>query len=202
MTIARTGDGGLAVHSAIACDEPTMAAIDALGPITTIVVPSGFHRIDAPAYKARYPGAKVVAMPGSRRKIAKVVAVDGDYDAIPTGGPLSYAPLAGVSKEAVLVHRAPDGGETLIFNDALMNLPDRLPGVKGWLVRLVDAAGVKVTRTAKVALVDDKRAYADALRGLAARPGLRTIIPGHGALVTTDAAAALGAAADDLHRPR
>jgi hypothetical protein len=45
MTIARLADGGLAVHSAIACDEATMAAIDALGPVRFVIVPSGYHRL-------------------------------------------------------------------------------------------------------------------------------------------------------------
>jgi len=200
MTIARTGDGSLAVHSAIACDEATMAAIDALGELRTIVVPSGLHRIDAPAYQARYPGARVLAMPASQRKVARAVAVDGGYELLPRGDELAVEPLAGVAKEAALVHRAADG-ETLIFNDALMNLPRALPGWKGFLVKLVDETGaLDVTRTARIALVDDKRAYATCLRALAARPSLRRIVPGHGALVLDDAAAQLHAAADRLHR--
>ena len=42
------------------------AAIEALGPITAIVVPNEFHRLDAPAYAARYPAAKVYAPRGGR----------------------------------------------------------------------------------------------------------------------------------------
>jgi hypothetical protein len=200
MTIARAGDGGLIVHSAVACDDPTMAAIDALGPVRTIVVPSRHHCLDAPAYKARYPDAKVLAMPASQRRVAERVAVDGDYGSLP-GGALSFEPLAGLPQEAVLVHRADDGGETLVFNDAFMNLPDRLPGVKGWLVKLIGSTGgPKVTWTARVALVEDKPAYAATLRALAARPALRRIVPGHGDLITDDAGAKLAGAADRLHR--
>jgi hypothetical protein len=73
-----------------------------------------------------------------------------------------------------------------------MNLPDRLPGVKGALVRLLGSTGgPKVTWTARVGIVDDRRAWADHLRRLAARPALARIIPGHGAIVTADAGAAL-----------
>ena len=67
MTIVRLADGGLAVHSAVACDDATMAAIDRLGPVSFIVVPSGFHRLDAPRYAGRYPQARVVTMPAKRR---------------------------------------------------------------------------------------------------------------------------------------
>ena len=94
-----------------------------------------------------------------------------------------------------------DGSETLIFNDALMNLPAGLPGAKGLLLKILRETGaLKVTITARLALVDDKRAYAAHLRALAARPGLARIIPGHGDLITADAGALLAGAADRLHR--
>lgn len=200
MTVLRTADG-LAVHSAVACDEATMAAIDALGPVRWILVPSGYHRLDAPAFAARYPEARVVAMPASRARVAQRVRVDGDYGLLPAGGPLSYQPLDGLAKEAVLVHRAPDGSETLVFNDAFMNLPARIAGFKGWLVKLLGSTGgPKVSRTARLALVDDKAAYAAHLRRLAARPTLARIVPGHGAIIAAGAAQALRRAADGLHR--
>lgn len=200
MTVVRLPDGGLAVHSAIACDDETMAAIDALGPVRAIVVPSGFHRLDAPAYKARYPEARVVAMPASQARVGKVVAVDGDYGLLPSDASFGFEPLAGLPAEAVFVHRGANGGETLVFNDAFMNLPQRLPGWRGLVVKLIGSTGgPKVTRTARLALVKDRRAYADHLRRLAARPGLARIVPGHGDVVHADAAAALRRAADGLH---
>ena len=201
MTISRVADGGLAVHSAIACDEATMTAIDALGPVRYIVVPSGHHRLDAPAYAARYPDATVVAMPASHARVKQRVAVAGDYGLLPAGAPLSYQPLAGLPAEAVFIHRAPDGGETLIFNDGLMNLPQSIPGFKGWLVKVMGSTGgPKVTRTARLALVKDRKAYAAHLRVLAARPRLERVIPGHGAVILDGAAAALTTAAHGLHR--
>jgi len=201
MTIARLADGGLAVHSAVACDDATMAAIDRLGPVSFIVVPSGFHRLDAPRYAARYPQARVVTMPASRGRVADRVAVAGDYGLLPTGAGFGFQPLAGLPAEAVFIHRAADGGETLIFNDGLMNLPASIPGFKGWVVKLLGSTGgPKVTRTARIGLVKDKRAYADHLRQLAARPDLARIVPGHGAVIVDDAAGALRIAADGLHR--
>jgi hypothetical protein len=201
MTVARLDDGGLAVHSAVACDEATMAALDALGPVRFIVVPSGYHRMDAPVFATRYPAAKVVAMPASHARVGQRVAVGGDYGLLPAAGSLIHEPLAGVPAEAVFIHRAADGSETLVFNDGFMNLPDRLPGFKGWIVKVMGSTGgPKVTRTARIGLVKDKRAYADHLRRLAARPGLARIIPGHGAVIREGAAAALNRAADGLHR--
>jgi hypothetical protein len=136
----RTADSGLA-HSAVARDDATMAAIDARGPVRWIVVPSGHHRLDAPRFKARYPDAQVVAMPASQARVAQRVAVDGDYGRLPAGGAVTFEPLAGVPAEAVFIHRADDATETLIFNDGFMNLPARLPGVKGWVVKLIGSTG-------------------------------------------------------------
>ncbi len=201
MTIARLPDGSLAAHSVIACDASTMQAIDALGPIGWIIVPNGVHRLDAPAWKTRYPAARVVAMPAAAGRVAKAVPVDGGYDLMPTGGALSWQPLDGVPAEAVFAHRDPGGQITLIFNDALMNLPDQLPGVKGALVKLIGSTGgPKVTRTARVFIVKDKATYAAHLRRLASTAGLARVIPGHGATVDRDPAAALVRAADGLHR--
>jgi hypothetical protein len=200
MTVARLGDGSLAVHSAVCCDDATMAQLDALGPVRWIIVPSGYHRMDAPRFKARYPEAKVVAMPASRARVSQALAVDGDHTALPAGGGVTWEPLAGVSKEGVLVHRAGDR-VALVFNDTFMNLPARLPGFKGFVVKAIGSlGGPKVTRTARFALIEDKRVFADQLRRLADTPGLTTVVPGHGAVIREGAPDALRRAADGLHR--
>lgn len=201
MTVWRAGDGALVVHSAVCCDEPTMAALAALGEIGWIVVPSGYHRLDAPRWKARFPAAQVLAQPAAQARVGARVPVDGGLDRLPAGGAVSWEPLDGVPHEAAFIHRAPDGRETVILNDAFMNLPDRLPGVRGWVVKLIGSTGgPKVTRTARIGIVDDKRAWAAHLRRLADRPTLARIVPGHGAIIVDGAAAALRRAADCLHR--
>jgi hypothetical protein len=194
------GDGSLAVHSAVCCNPETVASIEALGPVRWIIVPSGHHRMDAPAWKARFPEARVVAMPVSHARVGQVVGVDGDYGALP-GGDVTWQPLDGVPSEGVFLHRAPDGAVSAIFNDAFMNLPASLPGFKGWIVKVMGSTGgPKVTRTAKYFIVKDRPAYAAHLRRLADTPGLARVIPGHGDIVATDAPAALRRAADGLHR--
>jgi Domain of unknown function (DUF4336) len=203
MTIVRLGGGELVVHNAVACDEPTMAAIEALGPLRWIVVPSGHHRMDAHAFASRFAAARVVTPAGSAARVAARCRVDGGLELLPRDPSLVWAPLAGVPAEAALVHTDPRGAVTLIFNDAFMNLPDRLPGVKGAIVRLIGSTGgPKVTRTARWFIVDDRAAYAAQLRRLAATPGLARVIPGHGLVLRDAAAAAAGVlrAADGLHR--
>lgn len=198
MTVIRLSDGSLAVHSAVCCDAATMAAIDALGPVRHIVVPSGFHRMDAPRFKARYPDARVIAMPASHARVAQVVPVDADHTSV-SDRVLTYEPIDGVPREGVLVHRDAAGKVALVFNDTFMNLPDRLPGFRGFVVKAMGSlGGPKVTRTAKLALVKDRRALAAHLRRLADTPGLATVVPGHGAVIRDDPGAALRRAADGL----
>ncbi|MEZ4402908.1 MAG: hypothetical protein R3B06_23000 [Kofleriaceae bacterium] len=203
MTVWRTGDGSLAVHSAVAADDATMAAIDHLGPVRWIVVPSGYHGMDAPRYLARYPQATVVATAAATPRVARRVPVAGTFALLPDGA-VGHEPLDGVPAEAVFIHTADDGRETLVFNDALMNLPPRLPGWRGAVVKLLGSTGgPKVTWTARTFLVKDRPALAAHLRRLAARPALARVIPGHGAIITDAAAAraALTTAAAGLAPP-
>lgn len=200
MSIVRLASGDLVVNNVIACDAPTMAAIDALGPVRWIIVPSGFHRLDAPAYAARYPAAKVVAPAGSAKRVSERCRVDGTLDALPADPVLRWEVLDGVPAEAVLVH-SHAGATTLVFNDALMNLPAKLPGLAGFAMGLIGSTGgPKVTPTAKWFLIRDRPRYAAHLRRLADTPGLARVIVAHGANLTSDAAAALTSAADQLHR--
>jgi hypothetical protein len=203
MTIVRLGGGDLVLHNAVACDEPTMAMIEALGRVRWIVVPSGHHRMDAHALASRYPEASVVTPAGSVERVRARCPVDGALDLLPADPVLRAEPLDGVPAEAVLVHTDDGGAVTLIFNDAFMNVPDRLPGFRGLLAKLAGVTGgPRVTRTARIGIVRDKRAYAAHLRRLAATPGLTRIVPGHGDVIRDAAAAVAGVtrAADGLHR--
>ena len=69
MTIARRTDGTLVIHNAIALADAEMAEIDAWGKVATIVVPNGYHRLDAKIFHDRYPGARVVCPAGSRTNV-------------------------------------------------------------------------------------------------------------------------------------
>lgn len=200
MTLMRLSDGSLVAHSVVACDEPTMQAIDALGPVRFIVVPSSSHRLDAPAWKARYPSAKVVAPEKAAERVAKVVSLDGDYSLLPADPALSSQIVEGAEGEGVFVHRDPDGKVSLVFNDVFMNLPDKLPGFQGFLVGVLGSTGgPKVTGIAKMFVVRDKARCAAHLRRLSELEGLSRIVPGHGAVVTHDASRTLRAVADELH---
>src|SRR5437867_1245148 len=76
MTVVRLSDSRLVVWSAIALDEKEMIALEALGRPAFLIVPNDHHRLDAGAWKDRYPRLQVVAPEGSRAKVENVVPVD------------------------------------------------------------------------------------------------------------------------------
>src|SRR3569623_764868 len=57
MTIALCADGGLDIHNAIALNDAGMAQLEQWGPVRVIVVPNGYHRLDAEVFAARFPDA-------------------------------------------------------------------------------------------------------------------------------------------------
>ena len=190
MIIAQRASGDLVVHGAVCADQATMAAIDRIGPVASVIVPNGFHRLDAAAWKHRFAGARMLAREAARDKVEQKVAVDGDPAELGDDGRVGWVPLLGCPAEGVLLHHGPDG-LTVVFNDAFMNLPDKLPGVKGFVMKLLGSTGgPKVTRIARWFLVENATAHAAQLRELAAREDLRRVVPAHGAIIEGDEARA------------
>ena len=107
MTLVRLEDGRIVIHSAIALDDASMAEIEEWGRPAILLVPNAYHRLDAPAYAARYPDLRVLCPRGGRAKIEEVVAVDGEYDAFDGGPAVSLQYLDGVGKaEGVMTVRS------------------------------------------------------------------------------------------------
>ena len=67
MTVVRLADSRLVVYSAIALDEAGMKTIEDYGEPGWLVVPNDHHRLDAGAWKQRFPQLRVVAPEGSRK---------------------------------------------------------------------------------------------------------------------------------------
>jgi len=190
MTLVRRPSGALVIHNAIALEEDLMQKLEAWGKPEIIVVPNGWHRLDCVAYKQRYPNAKIACPAGSRKNVEQVVAVDLTYPEVPSDETVSFEHLDGTrDAEGVMRVRSPDG-TTLVFNDAVFNVP-HLPGVMGLVMRAMGSTGgPKVTRVARLLLIKDKRALRAHLERLAGEKP-RRIIPGHGGVIE-------GAAADVL----
>jgi hypothetical protein len=180
MTIVRLTDGRLLFHTAIALDDASMRQIENWGTPTFLVVPNGGHRLDAPAFKKRYPALQVVAPRGSRARIEEAVPVDLTYDEFPPDESVRFEALQGVKDaEGALIVRSADG-VTVVLNDSVFNM-DRKHDPLGFLFTTLmgSAPGPRVSRIAKLLFIKDKPALRSDLERLARTPGLQRLVVAH-----------------------
>jgi hypothetical protein len=183
MTVVRLSDGRLVIWSAIALDETEMASLERYGVPTFLVVPNDHHRLDAKAWKDRYPMLQVVAPEGAREKVAEAVPVDGSMPAFDDPNVLFVVvPGTRGHEAALLVRRA--GGTTLVLNDLVGNIRNE-SGFGGWLLRLMGFAGetAHIPAPVKLTLVKDTEALRTQLLQWAGIPSLRRIVVSHGATI-------------------
>jgi hypothetical protein len=188
MTLVRLSDGRVTIHSAIPLDEAGMHELESWGEPAFCLVPNQRHRLDAPAFKERYPKLKVLCPVAVRQQVERVVGVDGGYELLPRE--LQWRTLALRGDEAVFIIRSRDRA-TLLFADALFNLA-HLPGVLGVVLRLIGSSGgPRVSPLTKLVVVADRKLLATQYRELAAIPDLVRLIPGHGTNIENEAPAVL-----------
>ncbi len=200
MTIVRRADGSLLLHSPIALAEPQQAELEALGQIAALVVPNAGHRLDAPAYKQRYPRAAVFCPPGGRQRIEEVIGVDGTYGDYADDGVVRFELLDGVGEaEGAMIVRSTDG-VSVVLNDVVMNM-DKKKDLLGYAFTtlLGSAPGPRVSRLSRLVYVKNQPALRAHLERLAALPGLVRLIVSHENVAHgPEAAAALRQAATYL----
>jgi hypothetical protein len=189
MTIVRHSDGCLIFHSPIILDDASMREVETWGRPCFLLVPSGYHRMDSPAYKKRYPAVRVFAPKGSRKKIEEVISVEGTYEEFPEGGATELATLPGVNdtEGVMLVHS--NDGVTVVLNDVVMHM-DRKRDMLGFLFTTVlgSAPGPRVSRLSKLLMVKDKPALRAELERLSSLPNLVRLIVSHEKMATGDEA--------------
>jgi hypothetical protein len=194
MAVARYGDGRLAIHNAIALDEPEMKELEAWGTPAVLLVPNGFHRQDAKIWKDRYPALRVFCPSGSTKRVARVVAVDGTYAQAPQDQGVRLEEFASCPSEGALVVKS-DGETSLVVNDAVCNLPKVGPPAD---IFLHPTGRASVPRVMRWLAVKDKSAFRAHLERLADEPGLRRVIVGHGKWLEAQPRTELRAALDVL----
>jgi hypothetical protein len=201
MTLFRLSDGRVVIHSAIALHEPDMQMIEAWGEPAILVVPNGYHRIDAPRYKMRYPKLRVFCPAPAHKKVSERVEVDGHFDTFPKDPALEVRDVEGTRGiEGVFIAHSGPGRDrtTLVFNDMFFNQP-HMGGFSGTLYRWLGQSGsAQVPGIARLMFVKDKKALRAQLEALADLPGLVRIVPGHGEVMEEDVAGQLRAAAAKL----
>jgi hypothetical protein len=200
MTIVRLADGRLVIHNGIAVENGVLREIEAWGTPAFLIVPNGGHRLDAPAWKSRYPNMRVFTPKGARHRVEEVVGVDGVYEDFPFDETVHLEMLQGVKEsEGALIVRSADG-VSVVLGDAVFNM-DRKRDPLGFLFTtlLGSAPGPRVSRLAKLVLIDDKKALRSDLERLASTPELVRLIVAHEKVAAgTQAAGALRAAATYL----
>jgi hypothetical protein len=199
MTLVRRSDGSLLVHNAIALEEEAMKEVEAWGTPRDLIVPNGFHRLDAPNFKKRYPDAKVYAPAGSRSKVEEVISVDGTYEDFNGDDRVRLATLDGIGKSEGVV-TVTDGNEvTLVFNDAVFNGP-HVNGFKGFVLNHItnSTGGPKVSRIFRWFLMKNRAEFKANLERLAETADLKRIIVSHRDTITVDPASTLRAVAATL----
>jgi len=192
MSVGKRADGTLVIHNAIALGDAEMAELDAWGKVSTIIVPNGFHRLDAKVFHDRYPDARVLCPAGTKAKVEQVVAVNGSYEDFGADSVIELATLDGTKqREGAMIVRSPDG-TSVVLNDAVFNMP-HLSGMTGFILRRVTAStgGPRVSRIAKWFVVADKAAFRAHLEKLAELPGLARVVVSHHQTITDDPAGTL-----------
>lgn len=183
MTVARLADGRLVIFSAIAIGEVEMSRIELLGEPSFLVVPNGFHRQDAPGWKARYPQLRVVTPRGARAKVEEIVPVDATTD-IFSDPAVRFQTVPGTEEmESALVVTSQEGS-TVVINDLIANIQNAR-GLMKPVLSMMGFAGSKpqVPRMFVGRVVKDKAAVAAQFRSWAAIPDLRRIIVSHGSII-------------------
>jgi Domain of unknown function (DUF4336) len=151
MTLLRLADDTLALHSPVALDDRLTAEIRALGTVSAIVAPNLLHYKYVPDAKARFPEAKVLAVPGLREKRPDL-PIDATLETLP-GIDIVWVKGAPRMGEAILFHRA---SRTLVVTDFVFHYPDP----KGLLLRfylwLTKSRGVPAQTLSVRALIRDR----------------------------------------------
>lgn len=189
MTVIRLASGGLWLHSPIAIDDTSAAAIEALGPVEHIVAPSLMHHLFARPACERWPSAKLHApaslaakrdrsrraLPAPQLRIDQALAEDARWSE------LAIVALEGAPKldEFVFVHR-PSG--TLIVTDLVFNVHEVEGLMSPLILRMVGAwkrlAQSRIWRTA----VKD-RAAIKASAERVTKLEFHRLVPAHGDVV-------------------
>jgi hypothetical protein len=199
MGIVRLRSGQLVFLNAVALDAPAMREIERWGEPAFALAGNGYHRIDLGAYKARYPGLRILAAPPARKRVGAVAPVDGWLELLPREPEVAVAIVGGTKMgDVVCTARAGERASLCFPGDVLMNVqPAR--GFPGLLLRLLGFVGeLRVPRLIRWIGVKDGPALKAQLLRLADTPGLQHVFTCHGPVVSVNPSGALRRAASAL----
>jgi hypothetical protein len=180
MVVVRTNSGQLVIHNGIALDPSGMTELERFGTPAFLIVPNRGHRLDAAAYKKRYPDLRVFTPKGGRDQVQQVVAVDGVYEDFPHDDVVRFEMLHGVNEgEGAMLVRSSDG-TSVVLNDCMFNMDRKRDPLGFFFTTLLGSApGPRVSRLAKLLYIKDKQALRADFERYAALPDLVRVIVAH-----------------------
>lgn len=159
MTVVRLRGGGLWLHSPVRCEAAAREAVEALGPVRYLVAPNLMHHLHMRAWAAAYPEARVVALPGLRRKQPELrIDVElGDTSGEGYGEVLSQHRVRGIPRleEFVFLHRP---SRTLLVTDLAFHIRHSPSWLTRTYLRLCGAYGRLAPTVLLKAMVKDRPA--------------------------------------------
>jgi hypothetical protein len=193
MAIIRSPDGSLFVWSPVQLTDSLRSAVDAIGRVRHIVAPNSLHHLFLGEWKRAYPGARLYAPPGLRKKRSDI-GFDADLADAPSpdwAGAIDQVLVRGnlVTTEAVFFHTT---SGTVFFADLLQQIPGHM--ASGWravVARLDLMVGPEpsVPRKFRLAFIN-RGAARESLARILAWPAERVVMA-HGTPVEADAPAFL-----------
>ncbi|MGV7214565.1 DUF4336 domain-containing protein [Bradyrhizobium sp. UFLA05-112] len=193
MAVIRLPDGSLFVWSPTKITEALREAVDTVGEVRHIVAPNSLHHLFLPEWKRAYPGAKLHAPPGLRKKRIDI-SFDADVEDTPApdwAEVIDQVAVRGnlITTEVVFFHAS---SRTVLFTDLLQQIPSHL--LSGWratVAKLDRMVGPEpsVPHKFRIAFAN-RRVAREALTRVLAWPAEKVLMA-HGTPVETDASAFL-----------
>ena len=194
MTVLRSSDGNVLIHSPIALTPERRAAVEALGRVAHLYAPNTFHHQWIGEWAAAFPNALLHAPAGlaAKRPDLRVARTHGAQPEPGFSGVLDEISIAGFRlEETALVHRP---SRTLVVADLVANIGRP---THRWTATYTKLAGfydqVAISRVLRWTSFQDKKRARRCVDELLAQPFERLVV-GHGESVAADARDALAAA--------
>ena len=131
----------------------------------------------------------------ARKRVSQIVPVAGHMGELPKDGIVDMFHIRGMKEREGAIVVRDDGTSALVFNDALLNVPQG-SGIVNWCMAPTGTLGVP--RFTRWMLAQSTAEMKEHLLELAKTPKLRHVVPGHGDVIATNAAAQLTTAAERL----
>lgn len=203
MVIAARASGDLVIYNPMALDDRNMYTLDKLGNgnITDVIVPNGWHRLDAKVFSSRYPKARILSAKGSLDKVREVVpsAIALEDWAALNDKTITVGAVPGTNAlEAEMIVKSDNGHTSLVVADAIFNMPHQ-SGMKGFVLKRItkSSGGPRISRIARMLMIKDKPAFAAHLDKMAT-PDLTRIVVGHHEVIAERPADTLRKLAESL----